>query len=269
MKTTVMFTAENIYKELKKKAKKEKVALYSRFFKTGKGQYGEGDVFMGITVPDQRAVVNKFLSDLDAKDTLAFFRKNKSEIEKLLKKKEHECRLTALLTLVGILRLSARGEHVAHEVARREILAKAIFDFYIKNIKYVNNWDLVDCSTPDVVGIYLFESGRKSLLEFIKKFAQSKNIWERRVAVLSCFYAIRRGDFEGIKLATRKLIKDKHDLIHKALGWMLREMGKKDKKALVTFLNELFDGTDAIPRTTLRYAIERFTPEEKRVFMLK
>ncbi len=279
MNVSQKFTAENVYKELKKKARLEKVAVYSRFFKTGKGQYGEGDVFLGITVPDQRSVTQGFLVDLRAEDLVSFFKKNKIEIEKLLKRKEHECRLTALLMLVGILRLSARGlrgsrsqqnaRNLRAVHTQHKDLSKSVFDFYIKNIKYVNNWDLVDCSTPDIVGIYLFEAGQKNLLQFIKKFADSKNLWERRVAVLACFYAIKRGDFDGIKFATHKLIKDKHDLIHKALGWMLREMGKKDKSALVSFLRELLSGPDAVPRTTLRYAIERFNSEEKRVFMLK
>ncbi len=275
-KITLKFTAENVYKELKKKAKSDKVAVYARFFKTGKGQYGEGDVFMGITVPEQRAVVESFLAGLkvsgntqalaenQVKNLSTFFKENKSEIEKLLKRKEHECRLTALLILVGILRLSD---------GLSKKLAGDIFNFYIKNIKHINNWDLVDCSTPDVVGVYLFDFERSKMMPFLRKFVVAKNMWERRVAVLACFYAIKRGSFAEIKFVTRALLSDTHDLIHKALGWMLREMGKKDKPALMDFLNELFLGTNVgtnkIPRTTLRYAIERFTPEERRLFMLK
>jgi len=222
----------DVIKELNKLADKKKAKLLARFFKTGKGQYGYGDVFIGVTVPKQREVVKKF-SDLPI-----------SESQKLLKSKIHEHRLTALLILVK----------------QFEENQEKIFNLYLKNTKYINNWDLVDLSAPNIVGEYLYQKPRKILY----KMAGSKSLWERRIAVLSTFYFIRQEDFKDCLKIAEILLEDKHDLIHKAVGWMLREVGKRDKKVLVQFLNKHLK---KMPRTTLRYSIERFSEKERQKFL--
>lgn len=217
---------------LSKLANKKNSKLLARFFKTGKGQYGYGDVFIGVTVLKQRKIVKRF-------STLPI-----AEIEKLLKLKIHEHRLTALLILVGQYKLGSK------------IIRKNIVNIYIKNLKHVNNWDLVDSSAHKILGEYLTNKPR----DILYKLAKSKDLWKRRIAVISTFSFIQHYDFgDSLKIA-EILLSDGHDLIHKAVGWMLREIGKKNEKILKLFLNK---HTRNIPRTTLRYAIERF-PENKR-----
>jgi len=226
-----------IRNDLKKYIKKDKVELLARYFKTGKGQYGEGDIFIGIMVPDTRRVAKKYC-DADFET-----------IYELIYSKIHEERLCALLILVEKFRK-------ADQKGRREV-----FNFYIKNSKQVNNWDLVDLSAPRIVGEYLYSKDSK----IVYKFSKSKNLWQRRIAMLATFNFIGKARFADALKIGRILLKDKEDLINKAVGWMLREVGKRDIKKEEEFL---LKNIKDIPRVTLRYAIERL-PEAKRQEYLK
>jgi len=228
----------NVKKELLKNRNKEQAKHLSGFFKTGKGQYGEGDVFLGIKVPVQREIVKKF-KDAELK-----------EIQELLNDEFHECRLTGLLILVNKYKNSEN---------KREI-----FDFYLKNTKRINNWDLVDLSAPNIVGSFLLD--KKKERKILYSLVKSKNLWERRIAVLSAFSFLRNNDHEDILKIAEILLKDEHDLIHKAVGWMLREVGKRDKEVEVSFLKKYYQ---KMPRTMLRYAIEKFNDRERKFFMKK
>ena len=245
--------------EIRKKANKKKAKLLQRFFKTGKGEYAEGDLFLGIMVPQARKLVKKF-KDLSL-----------SDLGKLIRSKFHEERLICLLILVDKFQ---NTKYALSESAQRE--QKLVFEFYIKYRKGINNWDLVDLTAPKIVGAYL-ENKDKTLLY---NFAKSKNIWERRIAMLSCFHYIYNGDCkDALKIAD--ILKNvNHDLIQKAVGWMLREIGKRcSKKSEEDFLKKNYNpdapkgrGSDqkrrsTLPRTMLRYAIERF-PEKERKFWL-
>lgn len=226
-----------IKKELLKEGNKEQAKNLSRFFKTGKGEYGEGDLFLGIKVPVQRDIVGKF------KDATL------KEIKKLIEDEFHECRLTGLLLLV--------------QKYKKAEDKKEIFDFYLKNRKGINNWDLVDLSAPNIAGDYLSDKKDRKVLYSL---AKSKNIWERRIAVLSCFAFLRKNDFHDFLKISEMLLKDEHDLIHKAVGWGLREAGKRNKEAEVSFLKKYYK---IMPRTMLRYAIEKFGEKERRFFLGK
>jgi len=225
-----------IKKDLLQLGNPEKAKKLSGFFKTGKGQYGEGDVFLGIPVPEQRKVAKRYI-DLSLND-----------LQELLRSKIHEYRLTALLILV-----SKYGKAASSGKDK-------IFGFYLKNTEYVNNWDLVDLSAPKIVGAYLVNKDRSILF----KLAKSSNLWERRIAVLATFMFIRNNDFEDALCISKLLLHDEHDLIHKAVGWMLREIGKRDQEPIENFLDEY---NTQMPRIMLRYAIERFD-ENKRKFYL-
>jgi len=206
------------------------------FFKTGPGQYGEGDIFLGIKVPVQREAIKKYL-------TLKL-----EDLQELLNTKIHEYRLSALFILVAqYKKADAKNK-------------KLIFNFYLKNSKNINNWDLVDLSAPNIVGDYLLDKDRKILY----KLASSKNIWERRIAILATFTFLRDKDFKETIKISELLLKDEHDLIHKAVGWMLRESGKREEKVLLKFLDKYYK---IMRRTMLRYAIEKL-PENKRKFYL-
>ena len=227
-----------IEKELRALANPVKALDLARFFKTGQNQYGAGDVFLGIMVPQQRAVAK---NNMDA--TLA-------EIQTLLNSKIHEFRLTALLVLI----LQYAG---ADYRPRRNYV-----DFYLKNTNNINNWDLVDLSAPKILGDYLLSRNRKLLL----KLAHSGNLWERRIAIISTLAFIRQNQFgDTIKIATI-LLNDSHDLIHKAVGWMLREVGKRNLETELEFLEEY---SARLPRTMLRYAIEKFSESKRKKFLNK
>jgi len=214
----------------------EKAKNLSRYFQTGKGQYGEGDVFLGIPVPEQRRIAKKYLN-------LPL-----NHIQELLNSEIHEHRLTALLILV-----SKYGK--ADNPGKEEI-----FNFYLKNTENINNWDLVDLTAPKIVGDYLFNKDASILF----KLAKSNNLWERRIAVLSTFRFIDNNNFEDALSIAKLLLHDKHDLIHKAVGWMLREIGKRDQEIEEQFLSKHHM---QMSRTMLRYAIEKFE-ENKRKFYL-
>jgi 3-methyladenine DNA glycosylase AlkD len=221
--------------DLEKLANKEKIQNYQRFFKTGPGQYGEGDIFMGLTVPKQRSVAKSYLN-LDL-----------SDIQSLLNSKIHEHRLVALLILVE---------------QYKQTKNKEIVDFYLANTKNINNWDLVDSTAHKILGDYLIDKNRSILYKLVK----SKSLWERRISIISTFAFIPNNDFnDSLKLA-KILLKDTHDLIHKAVGWVLREVGKKDQNLLENFLKKHYDN---LPRTTLRYAIEKFEETKRQSYLKK
>ena len=227
---------EQIKKDLLQLSNPNKAKKLSGFFKTGTGQYGEGDVFLGIPVPEQRKIAKKYIN------------LHLNDLEQLLRSKIHEHRLTALVILVT-------------KYEKADVSGKNdIFRFYLKNTENINNWDLVDLSAPKIVGDYLLNKDRTILF----KLAKSNNLWERRIAILSTFSFIRNNDFEDSLRISKLLLQDEHDLIHKAVGWMLREIGKRDQDLEEQFLNENYI---QMPRTMLRYAIEKFD-ENKRKFYL-
>ena len=229
---------EQLKKDLENLADPENAKILSRFFKTGKGQYGEGDFFLGIVVPKQRTVAKKYA------------RLPLGDIDRLLKGKIHEHRFVALLILVNTYKNADKKD--------REKIA----DFYLKQKRNINNWDLVDLSAPNILGEYLLDKDRTVLY----RLAGSKNLWERRIAIMSTFAFIRKNDFKDALRISGVLLRDSHDLIHKAVGWMLREVGKRDLKTEEDFLDSHYR---AMPRTMLRYAIERFDEEKRKKFLNK
>jgi 3-methyladenine DNA glycosylase AlkD len=221
-----------IQRRLRQFATRGKATLLQGYFKTGPGEYGEGDLFLGVVVPDIRRVAKEF-QDMPV-----------GEIIKILASRYHEERLLALLMLVQQF---AKGD---------EALKKRIYGLYLKSTRYINNWDLVDLSAPNIVGTYLLDKSRKPLYAF----AKSKDLWKRRIAILSTAAFIRQNDFDDALGISKILIEDDHDLLHKAAGWMLREIGKRNLRVEERFLKQQYK---KMPRTMLRYAIERF-PEGKR-----
>jgi len=233
-----MSTAATIKKELKKISDKDKAIQLMRFFKTGKGEYGEGDVFIGITVPDQRKIAKQFYgSEL-------------SEIEKLLQDPIHEYRLTALLILT-----------IKYKKADDDGKLK-IVELYLANTSKINNWDLVDLSSPRIIGDYYYGRDR----DILYRLVNSSSLWEQRIAVVSTYFFIKRNDFKEILAFSEMLLGHKHDLIHKATGWMLREAGKMDLSVLTGFLDKY---SKIMPRTMLRYAIEKLDENERQKYMAK
>lgn len=229
--------AEKWKSELMTLANPEKAKILSRFFKTGKGEYGEGDIFIGITVPQNRAVAKKYLD--------AQF----DDITELLHSPIHELRLSALLALV--LKFKKHKDDNTH---------KSIVDFYLANTSYINNWDLVDLSCLYILGEYLHERPHDVLF----RLSESTNMWEQRIAIVSTLAFIRKGKFDTTLVLAEKFLTHKHDLMHKATGWMLREIGKKNTDLLRAFLEK---HAHNMPRTALRYAIEKFTPEERKHYL--
>ena len=225
-----MTSLAQLKRDLRKHASKEKALLLSRFFKTGKGQYGEGDVFIGVTVPNTRSVATAH-RDLSLTD-----------VKELLASPVHEERLCALLLLV-------------HNFERGDVKTRtAIYRLYLSHTKYINNWDLVDLSAPNIVGRYLVDhAGWRPVLT---KLARSRNLWERRIAILATLAFTYNGNATPALTIAKLLLHDDHDLIHKAVGWMLREVGKRvSQPELERFLGRY---ARTMPRTMLRYAIERF-----------
>ena len=208
------------------------------FFKTGKGQYGEGEIFIGIPVPEQRKVAKKYADLLLA------------DLQELLRSKIHEHRFTALLILISKYRK-------AEELGKKEI-----FDFYLRNTENVSNWDLVDLSAPKIVGDYLLNRERSLLY----KLAKSDSLWERRISILSTFTFIDNNDFEDALNISELLLHDEHDLIHKAVGWALGEIGKKDQNVEEQFLAKHYFH---MPRIMLRYAIEKFDEKRRKKYLTR
>ncbi len=229
--------AEEWKKELELIANAEKARILSGFFKTGKGQYGEGDIFIGITVPQNRGVAKKYSNA------------PLNEIKQLLNSPIHEFRLSALIALV------TRFKKCKSEIERNEIV-----DFYLDNISYINNWDLVDLSCEYILGEFLLYKTHTILY----KMSESSNLWEQRIAIVTTLTFVRNHKFDtALKIATKYLTHG-HDLIHKATGWILREIGKKDIDVLRSFLDT---HAHHMPRTALRYAIEKMSQSERKHYM--
>jgi 3-methyladenine DNA glycosylase AlkD len=223
-------------RELRAEADPDDAIDLQRFFKTGPGQYGEGDRFLGVRVPALRRLARAYRG-LSVADALA-----------LLRSKWHEERLLGLLLLVGLYR---RGESQDRQ---------AVYDAYLAHTRHINNWDLVDASAEHIVGPHV----PPDRLDPLERLARSPDLWERRIAMLATFHWIRRGAFApAVRIATL-LLNDPHDLIHKAVGWMLREIGKRDRAAEVAFLREHHA---EMPRTALRYAIEHFPEQERKRYL--
>jgi len=215
----------------------EQIAEHSqRFFKTGKGEYGEGDIFLGIRVPLLRRLVKKYGGI------------SITEVRKLLHSKFHEERLLAVLMLVQLFK------------SADESVQKQVYDLYLENTEFINNWDIVDISASNIVGAHLYEKDKAPLYDLV----QSKNLWERRIAIISTFYFIRQNEFDDTLKLAKILLNDKEDLIHKAVGWMLREVGKREIEFEEEFLQEHYK---IMPRTMLRYAIEKFPETSRKMYL--
>ena len=225
----------NLHKDAKKLGNKDKAKTLSGFFKTGEGEYGFGDVFLGIPVPESRKLAIKY-KDL-----------NFDELAQLLRSEIHEERLIALLILV-------------HQFQTDEMLQRRVYEFYLKNTKFVNNWDLVDLSADKIIGVYLIDKPKTVLYKLVK----SSNLWERRIAMISTYNFIKNKEFDDTLSIAEILIADENDLIQIAVGWMLREVGNRDLKTEEKFLKIHYKN---MGRTALRYAIEKF-PEKTRLSYL-
>ncbi|MFH1582761.1 MAG: DNA alkylation repair protein [Candidatus Falkowbacteria bacterium] len=225
-------------KELGKLADKKQAAILAGFFKTGVGQYGAGDIFLGIKVPMQRKIAHVY-------ENLSLV-----DVRKLLNSKIHEYRLIALLILLS--------QYKKAEISGK----KKIVGFYLHNTKNINNWDLVDLSAPNILGDYLLNKPRQILY----KLAKSKNLWEKRISIISTLAFIRNKELGDTLRIAEILLPDRHDLIHKAVGWMLREAGKQDQAVLARFLNKYYK---IMPRTMLRYAIEKLSDKKRKFYLTK
>lgn len=230
-------TAAFVLNELLSMANPEKALFLQRFFKTGPGQYAEGDVFLGLIVPLTRSIAK------------ANIQTPLAELQVLMDSEYHEARLCALLIIVEQFKKASPAE--------REVL----YEFYLKNARRINNWDLVDVTCPHVIGAYLLDKDRSRLYEL----AASDNLWEQRIAMVSTVTFIRHREYTDTLALAEQFITHTHDLMHKAVGWMLREVGKKDRDTLTDFLEAY---ATRLPRTSLRYAIEHY-PEEQRQYFLK
>lgn len=230
-------SASEIISDLQALGSPAKAAHLSHFFKTGKGEYGEGDLFIGITVPEQRSIAKKY------RDT------DFTILRELIHSPFHEVRLTALLILVG-----------QFEKNRNESFRKNCVNFYLTNTRYINNWDLVDLSCYKLLGVWLEDKER----DILYKLAASDLLWEQRISIVSCMHFVRKGDYKDCMALADLLIHHSHDLMHKAVGWLLRETGKKDRNTLKTFLQTRYQD---MPRTMLRYAIEHFPEEERKKYL--
>lgn len=233
-------TSLEVQKALRKVATKERAATNAWFFKTGPGQYGEGDVFIGVTVPEGR-VIAKHYKDLPLQ-----------EIEHLLYSPIHEERLAALHILCLQYDKADSGTQ------------KKLYSFYIKHRARVNNWDLVDTSASCIVGRHLYQNGEWE--SALKKFITSKSLWDRRIAIVCLHYFIKKDIYGPTLTVASMLLNDREDLMHKAVGWMLREVGRRDKNTLLGFLNTY---AQTMPRTALRYAVEHFSADERNYYMAK
>ena len=230
-------TANSLIDSLQMLADKEKAAFLQRFFKTGKGQYAEGDIFWGIRVPETRQIAK------------AYRNLSLPEIEKVVANPVHEVRLCGLLILVEQFKKASEAERTA------------IVDFYLSNTQYINNWDLVDLSSYNILGKYLLDKQR----DILYRLAKSKNMWEQRIAIVSTWAFIRHRELEDTLAISEMLLDHPHDLIHKAVGWMLRELSKRDESAMLHFIETHYNN---MPRTALRYAIEKL-PEDARKNILQ
>lgn len=228
-----MIRSSEVSRELQKYSDPEKAAFFPKFFRAGKGEYGEGDKFIGVTVPNLRKAALQF-KDIEL-----------SELKKLIHSKIHEHRLISLFILVN------KYEKGSHKTK------KTVVDFYLDNLDGVNNWDLVDSSAHKILGHWLIDKDRDILYEF----AGSGSLWKVRIAIITTYRFIKNKDLDDTFRLSEILLNHEHDLIHKAVGWMLREAGKVDEKRLIMFLKKHYNN---IPRTTLRYAIEKFDKDRRK-----
>jgi len=228
--------AKEVINALKTLATEERRKTNEWFFKTNKGQYGYGDIFLGVRTPDVRDVAKRFSQTI----TLI-------ELTELIQNPIHEVRLCALIILVN--------KYNKEEPDR-------IYKYYLKHLNSVNNWDLVDTSAPHIIGDYLYNNPEKS--EILLEFSRSENLWIRRISIVSTFTFIKNSEFNKTLEIANLLLNDDHDLIHKAVGWMLREIYKRDEILIKQFLRQNYA---QIPRTTLRYAIERMDKEERLLYL--
>jgi 3-methyladenine DNA glycosylase AlkD len=230
-------SAKGLLKDLNELSRKSRSSDLARFYKTGPGEYAEGDRFIGVIVPDTRLIAKKYID-------LPF-----TELEKVIDSPIHEERLC------GLIILTLRYKRDKDEQSR-----KKIFAFYMKMVRagHINNWDLVDVSAP-IIGDYLI--GQPDHMELLEKLARSRSLWQRRIAMIFTFAFLRKGITEPTVVIAENLLEDEHDLIHKAVGWMLREMGKRDPRLLRSFLTE---NAPEMPRTALRYSIERLPESERK-----
>jgi 3-methyladenine DNA glycosylase AlkD len=233
-----LLTASAIKKALVGVADPEKAAFFPRFFKAGPGEYAEGDQFMGVTVPAQRIIAKQFRG------------LPQDQLDILLADPIHECRLTAILIVV---------DHFQRSRQRSD--KKACLDYLLSRTQFINNWDLVDSCAYQVVGTYLCQESDRSVLD---RLAASSNLWEQRMAVVANKALIKQHEFAPLLKLAKKLLKHKHDLIHKAVGWMLREVGEQDSDELLRFLDK---HAPQMPRTMLRYAIEKLPKPQRRAYL--
>lgn len=230
-------------KELRNYATEERARVNAWFFKTGKGEYGEGDIFLGVTVPDVRKVVKQFMHELEVDNAV-----------ELLQSKYHEDRLAGCIIFVELMKRAIKDDAVKDQ--------KKIYSTYVKNTTRINNWDLVDVSASSVVGYYISEKmDHEERLKIINRLINSNNLWENRIIIVATLYQIKKGNEKMLFYVAERLMGHKHDLIHKAIGWMLREVGKNcGIETLNIFLEK---HSRAMPRTMLRYAIERHHQMER------
>ena len=228
--------SKEVVNALKLVATEERRKVNEWFFKTGKGEYGYGDIFLGVTAPEIRRIAKKFSREISLQ-----------ELTELIRNPIHEVRLCALIILVNKYKKEDRDK---------------IYQYYLKHLNSVNNWDLVDTSAPHIVGDYLYNNPEKS--KILLEFSHSENIWVRRISIVSTFTFIKNNEFNKTLEISKLLLNDDHDLIHKAVGWMLREIYKRDERLIKRFLRQNYA---QIPRTALRYAIERMDKEERLLYL--
>jgi len=240
-------TAKQVLSALTALARPDKADFLPGFFQAIPGGYGEGDRFLGCIVPDQRQVAKRF-RELPV-----------TELRKLLQSPWHECRLTGVIILVDQFQRASKPSNPRRRAQRDELV-----QFYLDNLQGVNNWDIVDSSAPKILGEWLLEMPQQRSM--LQQLAASQNLWERRVAVLATFPLIRSGEFDELLRLAECLLHDEHELMHKAIGWMLRELGKRDSRVLRAFLSRHIS---SMPRTMLRYAIEKMPLAERQQWLAK
>lgn len=239
MKGKAYHIGQQIEEALQMLSTPERAVQMPRYFKTGKGEYGEGDIFYGVSVPDQRSVAKEFYKEISLE-----------ELSDVLKSELHEMRLTAILILVA-----------KYEKAKSSTEKRKLVDFYLNHLEYVNNWDIVDSSAHKILGDYAFHNSEE---EILYRLSSDENMWKKRVAVVGSLWFIKNKHYELTQKLILNNLNHPHDLMHKANGWMLREIGKKDESVMLDFLNKHYKD---MPRTSLRYAIERLDEDLRQDYL--
>lgn len=264
----------SIILDIHRRGSKKQSLEASRFFKTGKGEYGEGDIFVGVRIPILRSIVASYLKSVKQ----LIIGEQLDIVHQLLYHQVHECRMAGLYILVDcmseLVKSASKTNSNSKEYSKIVSNAKTVFDFYMRNVARVNNWDLVDSSAYHIVGQYILlrytDSTKTTLTEdgirVLNSYAVSKNIWIRRISIVSTYMCIKAGIYTPTLHISEILLSDSHDLIHKAVGWMLREVGKKDINQLRSFLDKF---ALRMPRTMLRYSIEKMSKNERVGYMNK